>query len=931
MEEDEADEINFDLEHFKLQTSKDEDDGEHKQFKINEIDDENNHLVNGLENKLSTLDDSSRTITDIKTESNLEQLENNSRHRKKKNSESKDERGEKKHKDDDILTAAVRKVEEKLKSRELQKLTVVTIEVADLSSAHRFTKNLPWLKASYGSSYSWVADYRDGGLGEKATWRDLMWSFNLERNIADRSDLVITVCSQNLIIGRYVLNHEEFSHIPDTKSGFFEVSGFIVNGSGVSGKIKMICQRGSGDRPSVPVKEVMSASSEFDSEVPMKPNSDVLTNDFHSIGRELFVKIISIAIIDMKAVHLLEANSPVITIECGTWAGISDVVRGAGVACRWNSLNWKITLRKDEPILATVNSNAKLIGKVPISLEEVDSASVKSNGMKEVVKYINNGKEISGKIKFNFLVKESSLPLIAATSNAATLSASANPSISFSNHSSVRLDDPSTSPPVPPIVIQHENHSPSDDVLHFESEPIIDDLKSTSYSDRYSYSNNNNNNNLPLLSSSLPSQQISVAPKASSPSSVPKMSVPFSIRVSSLTVLDTVNVHLLTQNVLSVNVACGQWGSATEASVNAGPFAHYVNLNWNIVVTEKSHFRVSVWSRGVAVGTASLTADELLDMPTDFEGNTEIYAKIMNAKRDITGKVKLTCRYAPHNVQKSKPMSLFPATPLLNTTTTSLSVPADNNNISSPISRSIASGMIDRDNLLDMDLSSRMMDEELMSSLSLPVIATVRSICVFDLPNVHLVRRNIPSVRFSCDRKSAVTDPKTSSGNNSTTEWKHLDWQMKVREDSTITATVSSNQIIIGKVNITPKSLLTIPLSSDKSIEVNLQLDNNGNAAGKIQIVLSLQSLDSEDITGDLQNTSSPYEDLRDTNIGTDASLIFDPQLLSSHSKSSQMGLYFRVTIAEIDVVDLKHVHSFTKNMPYVSAACGKWNEATSV
>ena len=70
--------------------------------------------------------------------------------------------------------------------------------------------------------------------------------------MADRSDLVVTVCSAKLIIGRYILNSEEFVHIPDTKSGFFEVQGSIINGAGPAGQIKILFKKTSADRPTGP-------------------------------------------------------------------------------------------------------------------------------------------------------------------------------------------------------------------------------------------------------------------------------------------------------------------------------------------------------------------------------------------------------------------------------------------------------------------------------------------------------------------------------------------------------------------------------------------------------------------------------------------------------------------------------------------------------
>ena len=73
----------------------------------------------------------------------------------------------------------------------------------------------------------------------------------------------------------------------------------------------------------------------------------------------------------MKSVHLLESNIPGITAECGKWVGVSDMVKGAGSAVRWSSLNWKFSVKNDENILANVASNSKLIGNASISMAEI--------------------------------------------------------------------------------------------------------------------------------------------------------------------------------------------------------------------------------------------------------------------------------------------------------------------------------------------------------------------------------------------------------------------------------------------------------------------------------------------------------------------------------------------------------------------------------
>lgn len=57
---------------------------------------------------------------------------------------------------------------------------------------------------------------------------------------------------------------------------------------------------------------------------------------------------------------------------------------------------------------------------------------------------------------------------------------------------------------------------------------------------------------------------------------------------------------------------------------------------------------------------------------------------------------------------------------------------------------------------------------------------------------------------------------------------------------------------------------------------------------------------------------------------------IFDRNLMSAEN-ARKLGLSFNLAIQEIDLIDLKPMHTFAKNCPFVSAACGKWTASTEV
>jgi hypothetical protein len=144
-----------------------------------------------------------------------------------------------KYDDKELLKQSIKDVEKKFKSRELQEIEIYSISLNNLTSAHKFSRNSPWCKCTWGETESWIAEYQhqahDDDDKNSAEWIDLKWRFVLPRNEADRKDLIVTVCSQDVIIGRYALLAKDFANIPESQSGYFEVSGEVRNAIGFAG------------------------------------------------------------------------------------------------------------------------------------------------------------------------------------------------------------------------------------------------------------------------------------------------------------------------------------------------------------------------------------------------------------------------------------------------------------------------------------------------------------------------------------------------------------------------------------------------------------------------------------------------------------------------------------------------------------------------
>ena len=74
---------------------------------------------------------------------------------------------------------------------------------------------------------------------------------------------------------------------------------------------------------------------------------------------------------------------------------------------------------------------------------------------------------------------------------------------------------------------------------------------------------------------------------------------------------------------------------------------------------------------------------------------------------------------------------------------------------------------------------------------------------------------------LSCrDRKESLTPVSSSSGSGSTAKWTELNWAMKISDDSIIYAVVTSGGVNIGRVDLRPSELISIPVNHDKLTEV---------------------------------------------------------------------------------------------------------------
>lgn len=282
--------------------------------------------------------------------------------------------------------------EEKRKLRTLVKLTIHSIYITDIPNAHPFAKNNLWLKCMVGDK-KFLADYIESDVGDRAEYHELEWEFIRPRNIVDRVDLVVLVGSNDVIIGRYLLAADELEDIPKTKSGFFEIEGTIYSGIGAVGNIKLVCKRSEAERPSRAVAPNIE-------DILVYPTTKLLP-----LNAKAYVKLISIAVIDMKAMHILEPNCPHSIVTCGKyWIKKTSVIVHAGKSAQWDRLPWRLVIHNTDTLEVTVETLGKVIGKICVSLGEMAAIAPDENGFTQIVRHILDGANLTGRIRLVLLL-----------------------------------------------------------------------------------------------------------------------------------------------------------------------------------------------------------------------------------------------------------------------------------------------------------------------------------------------------------------------------------------------------------------------------------------------------------------------------------------------------------------------------------------------
>ncbi len=843
------------------------------------------------------------------------------------------------------LLQKVEQVEEKLKQREQITVTVCNVTVSKLVRVHKLIRNHPWLKVTYGSSHEWVAEYitpeeeeeesddvnnnnptdvaakkKQRKEGSMAEWRGLSWSFTLERNESDRSDLVFAVCSKDLVIGRYTVKREEFKDIPDSNSGYFSISGDITNTLGKVGVIQLICQRAVAQRPLSPVQAKRKATKRLEAETSKEgvmeekkgggeegkeAEEEVVVADDPPKRhldtwryQHVSLRVLSVAVMDLKSAHFLEANSPSVVMESGEWMGMTEPLKNAGMAASWQKLQWKIAVDRDSGVSIFVNSHAKMIGKLFLSAEELLTLQPEeSRKVLALVKYISHGSDITGKMKMHVII----------------------------NHP----DDIVESPVLNSVMVDG-----------VEKEEVLTGVNVE--------------------------RQF--------------RTVPFNVIIQEIVCLDISFplINRLFQRSASVKLqcACNAWTSTTDEIEAKGENAHWINLRWKMpVTTTQTALRSTLWyNKGQGqLGKSLISVTELQQIPCDRTGRAEIFSKLVNEKGEIVSKLRLTCRFEENLIALQKlaegstksQWESHDDTSLPMNHSMSFDEAAITHSQYSHHSRSrppsASSPTPPRPFSLDTSLP-------LPTRLHFPLAGMIQSISVIDLPSVHTLRKNSPQVEFVYDRASIATEVCVNGG--AMARWEELLWAIRIRADSRLRFVVKSNQTVIGTAQLDPRQMILLPVNPDGCIEIVADLfsanKSSGIAVGKVVVSyqVDLESQRRNQFNDVLGVPASPTSALTPVKGGAGTSfdeysskhslandsmplprrasppldfsqqqfqptIVFDPNVL--YAAESEKNYSFRISINEIDLWDLKSFHSLAKNCPQLFAVCGRWSGNSTV
>lgn len=79
------------------------------------------------------------------------------------------------------------------------------------------------------------------------------------------------------------------------------------------------------------------------------------------IGR---VTVLGIILTSLPSVHLIEKNSPFVSLECDEWKSTSEINAFAGSQAEWDDIHWTFRVRNEQIFKVVVSSGSVLSNKI---------------------------------------------------------------------------------------------------------------------------------------------------------------------------------------------------------------------------------------------------------------------------------------------------------------------------------------------------------------------------------------------------------------------------------------------------------------------------------------------------------------------------------------------------------------------------------------
>lgn len=344
-------------------------------------------------------------------------------------------------------------------------------------------------------------------------------------------------------------------------------------------------------------------------------------------------------------------------------------------------------------------------------------------------------------------------------------------------------------------------------------------------------------------------------------------------------------VHLFTPNSPLVKVACGRYFASTKSITNAGKNAKWEEVGWSIYITDDTFLKITVQSDSVVIGFIILQARELVAMPIDKYGLTEIEAYLNDGRsQGDSGRIRIVCRLESHFEEEE--------------------VPSD-----------------DEEDAVEMRGNQiwKTLSDGTTSCIQIPRIthAEVLGISVLGLKSVHVFSSNSPFCIMESGQFISATSVQPFKGNKAS--WLDLGWSYFLTASSSVKISINSGTKIIGQVNFTTRDLYEIEKDDlDRTLLVQTILFE-GVPMGTLKVQYKIT----------VANDKEQYKVVNELKEDVDFKRFnFDD---NGAKAMEELKVPVLVKVVRASVIDLAQIHGgFLMNSPYIQMTCGGFSRETN-